>query len=301
MKSLLKAWKKRKLTTIGKILIIKSLILPKFTFLATSCIVPNKYIKEIESCCFKYIWEGKNDKVKRNTLIGEYQKGGLKMVDFDSYFTSLKASWVSKFNSTTMPNWKIIPTKYFNNLGKNYLVFNMNLDNVKSLKEFENIPDFYLQVISSWVKTGGGFTKFKDNFSNIRKQIIWGNRYVKHCNKSLFFQNWVASGLIYINDILDREGKLSEVFILEKLSNKSNWIAEFTILKSSIPKEWQQVLIKENSLKSKISINKDNLRWGNKQIQAQDIFNKILYNSLVDQKYTQPIGINILDKKFKAR
>lgn len=154
MKSLLKAWKKRKLTTIGKIFIIKSLILPKFTFLATSCIFPNNYIKEIESCCFKYIWGGKNDKVKRNTLIGDYQKGGLKMVDFDSYFTSLKASWVSKFTSTTLPNWMINSTKYFNNLGKNYLVFNMNLDNVKSLKEFENIPDFYLQVISSWLKTG---------------------------------------------------------------------------------------------------------------------------------------------------
>ena len=90
----------------------------------------------------------------------------------------------------------------------------------------------------------------------------------------MFFQYWVASGLIYINDILDREGKLSEVFILEKLSNKSNWIAEFTILKSSIPKEWQQVLIKENSVKSKISINKNNLRWGNKQIQAKTPNNK---------------------------
>ena len=155
---------KKKINNGWEILIIKSLILQKFTFLATSCKVPDSYLKEIESCCFKYIWEGKNDKVKRNTLIGEYQKGGLRMIDFDSYFAALKASWVSKLTTTNMPNWKIIPTKYFNNLGKNFLVFNMNLDNIKSIDGLAKIPDFYLQVISSWIKTGGGVATFSNHF-----------------------------------------------------------------------------------------------------------------------------------------
>ena len=163
------------------------------------------------------------------------------MIDFDSYFTALKASWVSKLTTTNMPNWKIIPTKYFNNLGKNFLVFNMNLDNIKSIDGLAKIPDFYLQVISSWVKTGGGLSTFSNHFSNIRKQIIWGNKYIKCRNKCLFFPSWVKSGLVYINDIFDREGNLSESFILKKLINKTNWIAEFKMLKSCIPKEWMQV------------------------------------------------------------
>jgi hypothetical protein len=36
-----------------------------------------KYKKEIESKCFKFIWNGKPDKVKINTLIGDFEKGGL--------------------------------------------------------------------------------------------------------------------------------------------------------------------------------------------------------------------------------
>jgi hypothetical protein len=45
-------------------MIIKALVIPIFTFVA--CVVPDKYRKEIESKCFKFIWNGKPDKVKRN-------------------------------------------------------------------------------------------------------------------------------------------------------------------------------------------------------------------------------------------
>jgi hypothetical protein len=48
------AWRKRNLTIMGKILIIKTLTLPKFTFLASSCVVPKLYIKEIESCFYRF-------------------------------------------------------------------------------------------------------------------------------------------------------------------------------------------------------------------------------------------------------
>jgi hypothetical protein len=42
------------------------------------------YIKEIESCFHRFIWKGKPDKIKRLTLIGDYEKGGLNMVDINS-------------------------------------------------------------------------------------------------------------------------------------------------------------------------------------------------------------------------
>jgi hypothetical protein len=45
-----------------------------------------KYRKEIESKCFKFIWDGKPDKVKRNTMIGNFEMGGLNMIDIGSYF-----------------------------------------------------------------------------------------------------------------------------------------------------------------------------------------------------------------------
>jgi hypothetical protein len=59
--------------SLGKVLIIKALIIPIFTFIVSSCVIPEKYKKEIESKCFKFIWNGKPDKVKRNTLTGDFE------------------------------------------------------------------------------------------------------------------------------------------------------------------------------------------------------------------------------------
>ena len=59
-------------------MIIKALVIPIFTFIASACVVPDKYRKEIESKCFKFIWDGKPDKVKRNTMIGNFEMGGFK-------------------------------------------------------------------------------------------------------------------------------------------------------------------------------------------------------------------------------
>ena len=50
-------------------MMIKALVIPIFTFVASACVVPDKYRKEIESKCFKFIWDGKPNKVKRHHQI----------------------------------------------------------------------------------------------------------------------------------------------------------------------------------------------------------------------------------------
>jgi hypothetical protein len=37
----------------------------------------------------------------------------------------------------------------------------------------------------------------------------------------------INSGIFFVNDIIDNNGKISQEFILHKLKNKSNWISEF--------------------------------------------------------------------------
>ena len=131
MKNQFIAWGKRNLTIMVNILIIKTLILPKFTFLASSCVIPNTYIKEIESCFYRFIWKGKPDKIKRLTLIGDYEKGGLNMVDINSYFKSLKVSWFKRLLSSKTSNWKVIPRKYLDKFGKNWLILMISQSSIK--------------------------------------------------------------------------------------------------------------------------------------------------------------------------
>jgi hypothetical protein len=52
-------------------------------------------------------------------------------------------------------------------------------------------------------------------------------------SRPIVFENLIKCDLIYVNDILDATKTLSSKFILEKLKFKSNWIAEFNIVKKS--------------------------------------------------------------------
>jgi hypothetical protein len=63
-----------------------------------------------------------------NTMIGNFKMGGLNVIDIESYFASLRASWVSRFVSGYMDNWKLIPYTYFRQFGKNWLIFSMNIE-----------------------------------------------------------------------------------------------------------------------------------------------------------------------------
>jgi hypothetical protein len=83
-----------------------------------------------------------------NTLIGDFEKGGLKMIDIESYFISLKASWVSRLADSKFSNWKLIPLKYLNVFGKIWLIFKMNIP-----YKFKTLT-LYLFFVFFWNNTG---------------------------------------------------------------------------------------------------------------------------------------------------
>ena len=151
-------------------------------------------------------------------------------------------------------NWKIIPQKYFENIGENFLIFNMNLDSFKSLENelTKNIPAFYKELLKTWITCRGRENKSPHNFREIRKQIIWRNKYIKYKGKCLVKVNCIKSGIIFINDILDEYGHISEYKIIAKLKNKQNWISELNILKKAIPKLWKETLITQDSIKTQV-------------------------------------------------
>ena len=89
-------------------------------------------------------------------------------------------------------------------------------------------------------------------FYDIRKQVLWGNKYIKRNGKCRIFHNWIESNIIYVNDILSNEGTISEVDVLNKLNNNRNWVSEIYAIKQSIPKTWLNVLKQDISVKSQV-------------------------------------------------
>ena len=77
-------WKWRGLTLIGKIEIVKSLIIPKFLSKVALISVTDDLVQEINKLIYRFIWKG-TEKIKRFTLINNIEDGGLKMLEIRSF------------------------------------------------------------------------------------------------------------------------------------------------------------------------------------------------------------------------
>ena len=100
-------WKKRHLTHLGKITLIKTFFLSKLIYLFINIPDPSpEFLKEVE-LLLRFLWGGKINKIKRTTICKGYEDGGLKMVDIYSFLTTLKISWLRRLtekNSSSL-NW----------------------------------------------------------------------------------------------------------------------------------------------------------------------------------------------------
>ena len=81
----------------------------------------------------------------------------------------------------------------------------MNLDKLKHIENRTfSIPEFYTDIIETWleIKNANKNQPIK-TFGQIRKQVLWGNQEIKYLRKSLYFQEWDKSNIIFVNDIID--------------------------------------------------------------------------------------------------
>lgn len=88
-------WGKYNLTFFGKITIIKSLIFSRLLYplTCTPCIPPKRFIKDLNLILFKFIWEGKWERAKRDTLICPIEEGGIGMIHLESYIAATQLQW----------------------------------------------------------------------------------------------------------------------------------------------------------------------------------------------------------------
>ena len=76
----------KKLTILGKVIVIKTFALPKIIYpLSVLSNPPKDTLSEINSHIFKYIWENKPDKIKRSRLKMPFNAGGLNVPDIFNY------------------------------------------------------------------------------------------------------------------------------------------------------------------------------------------------------------------------
>ena len=95
-------WRRGNITPIGRITVIKSLLISKFVHLFTALPSPSQnQLKQLRSLFFEFLWAGKPDPVKQAKAIQNYSNGGLRMLDLQAFVKSMKISWFRSFTIKT--------------------------------------------------------------------------------------------------------------------------------------------------------------------------------------------------------
>ena len=73
--------------------------------------LPQDVLDELQRMQKEFLWQGKWAKIKHSTMIGSYEKDGLKDVDLGSKFQSLRIIWVRKIlDKANFHPWMAIET-----------------------------------------------------------------------------------------------------------------------------------------------------------------------------------------------
>ena len=78
-------WQFRRLTLLGKIVVIKSLLASQLVYVISPLPTSREHLKDINNLLYQFLWDDKRDKIKRIEMINDYPTGGLKMLDIQTF------------------------------------------------------------------------------------------------------------------------------------------------------------------------------------------------------------------------
>ena len=194
-------WKKRHLTPLGKITLIKTLFLSKLTYLLLNIPDPSpEFLKDLDQLLLRFLWGGKTNKIKKKIICKSYEEGGLKMVDIHSFLATLKISWLQRLSdsSSSFSEW---PHLYpllnnLNKFGSEYIQF--------CIEKIDN--PFWRDVLKHVKKLFGASRDHEVEAGDILDEPLFYNVNIKRGKKYVFIKEWETLGILQIKDLQDANG-----------------------------------------------------------------------------------------------
>ena len=292
IEKLLKLWKMRSLTLIGRIAVFKSLILSKIVYLTFLTDVPESVNEILRKLQYDFLWEGKRAKIKQSTLIGSYENGGLKSVDINSKIEALQLSWLKRLYDQNEHQWKQIP-KYF--IKKYYFsedIFypNLNVDIISDM------PAFYQNIIIKWSKIARSEPV---TASTIYTQKIWFNFYLKIEDKSYLSKIFDKAGIKFVKDVFAENGRLLKWNEFhQKYNLSSTHFFKWRQIVESIPKHWKHLIIQDQGKSRNNGILHQHLLDLTRQLCMDRMTSSQIYTILIRTVFVKPASEQTIQIKL---
>ena len=202
-------WKKRNITVLGRITIVKSLLLSKLTFLILNLPdPPEDFVKQVSRMMYNFIWKGV-DRVSRNQMIQDYENGGLRII------YALKVTWIRRVLNAGNTDWAYIFIKS-SNINHILDIEGGSVD-ILTLLDSESPNKFWYNVFTAWstvIKS-----RRVQNRTDLLKNTLWFNNRIRVGKQTIYYRHWVKNGVRFVIDVVKTNGGFLS---LDEFKNKYN-------------------------------------------------------------------------------
>ena len=200
IKHLLKIWLKRQLTPLGRIAILKSLILSKLTHLWL--LLPNPpdiFFQSCQQACYRFVWNKKPDKINRKTAFKSIKNGGIGLPELKTFVQSLKLSWIRRAEKTSH-KWKHI---FLSNFPK---WPNFNKHGPEYLSGFTKYNQFWTDVFDAYYVFY--YKCIPQNAAEVLAEPICYNKRFQIGNKYILSKKLIDKHIFCLACFVNDEGQL---------------------------------------------------------------------------------------------
>ena len=224
-------WKRRYLTLLGKITVVKSMLVSKLVHIFSALPNPSDSdIKNINDILFKYVWNGGPDKIKRTKVVQNYEHGGLKMIEIRSFIKSLKVSWIKRLYWAE-PNviWANSIKRELPPLDELICFGSAKLRDI-SKNRIQN--RFWNDVMIAWADL---CADFRATASQVFTDKIWFSDHTKFKRGTV--RDWDEKGLRFIADLYCKDSgtPLSYGALCSRFNIKMTFLCHSSLIRSIAP------------------------------------------------------------------
>ena len=119
-------------------------MVPQVIHLFSNIYTPSYILEKLDKIFFDFLWSGKPPRVKKSTIINDYDNGGLKMPDIYSIHTCQKLMWIKRLTNDNKRKWKALSLSLLG-IEKEFLDFKPSECHYKVAR-----TKFYQQVLDCW-------------------------------------------------------------------------------------------------------------------------------------------------------
>ena len=243
-----KIWRQRDLSLKGKITIIRTLALSQLLYTTSVLSIPEWVVKEANNLFYKFLWNNKPDKIRRDIITRDIESGGLKMVNLEAMIYAQKITWAKKLYKESNSKWANIACSFFNTVSINDFMCSNYTENY--LPPY--LPQFYRQCLLalSEIKTDSK----PENACQMLIQPLWFNKHIQVGKGMTFYFHWYLKGIKHIKDIIGDNGKPMSPQEISKVYgiNTTNFMEYHSLIKA-IPTVWKKCIANKGTNQSSLS------------------------------------------------